>query len=168
MIIYTDGSAVPNPGPGGYGLAILDNDENLVYTISRRFENTTNNEMELKAILTAFILYGTKDLDNISTIYTDSEYARKTFTEWMFNWARNGWINSKKKTPENIGVITDFYWIWDAGYRVKIEKVPGHSGHKWNDLADSLAGGDSETYIDKELNDLLENKIKILKKGGLL
>ena len=69
MIIYTDGSAVPNPGPGGYGLVILDDDENLVYTISRRFENTTNNEMELKAILTAFILYGTKDLEKNTRKY---------------------------------------------------------------------------------------------------
>ena len=84
MIIYTDGSANPNPGPGGYGIVILDNDENLLYSISRRFKYTTNNEMELKAILTAFILYGTKDKENISTIYTDSEYSKKIFTEWMF------------------------------------------------------------------------------------
>lgn len=48
MIIYTDGSANPNPGPGGYGIVILDNNENLLYTISRKFKYTTNNEMELK------------------------------------------------------------------------------------------------------------------------
>ncbi|MDV3428815.1 MAG: ribonuclease HI [Bacillota bacterium] len=168
MIIYTDGSANPNPGPGGYGIVILDNNENLLYTISRHFNHTTNNEMELKAILTAFILYGTKNKKEISTIYTDSEYSRKTFTEWMFTWAKNDWLNSKKKTPENIGIITDFYWIWEAGYRINIERVPGHSNHKWNDLADSLAGGKEKTYIDKNFNNLLENRIKILEKEGLL
>ena len=168
MIIYTDGSANPNPGPGGYGIVILDNDENLLYSISRKFKYTTNNEMELKAILTAFILYGTKDKENISTIYTDSEYSRKIFTEWMFNWAKNDWLNSKKKTPENIGIITDFYWMWNEGYRINIERVPGHSNHKWNDLADSLAGGTGKIIIDKGFNDLLENRIKILQKEGLL
>lgn len=168
MIIYTDGSANPNPGPGGYGIVILDNNENLLYAISRSFKNTTNNEMEMKAILSAFILYGTKDLNNISTIYTDSEYARKTFTEWMFNWANKDWLTSKGKTPENIGIITDFYWIWDAGYRINIERVQGHSDNKWNNLADSLAARKSKIYIDSDFNDLLEKRIEILQKEGLI
>ena len=59
MIIYTDGSAHPNPGPGGFGVVVLDNNENLLYTYSKQCAGpVTNNEMELKAILYTFLNYG--------------------------------------------------------------------------------------------------------------
>ena len=60
MIIYTDGSAHPNPGPGGFGVIVLDNDEKIQYIYNKQFEKekVTNNQMELKAILYAFLNYG--------------------------------------------------------------------------------------------------------------
>ena len=145
MIIYTDGSAHPNPGPGGFGVVILDNDENLLYTYSKQFEGkVTNNEMELKAILYAFLNHGVKLNDwnmNVPIVYSDSNYCVQTFNEWMFNWARNGWIKSDKKVPENLDLIQAYYDWYQKGYRIDLRKIKGHAGHQWNEMADGLATG---------------------------
>ena len=147
MIIYTDGSAHPNPGPGGFGVVVLDNNENLLYTYSKQFEGkVTNNEMELKAILYAYFSHGVKvNLNdwnmNIPIVYSDSNYCVQTFNDWMFRWARNNWIKSDKKVPENLDLIQAYYDWYQKGYRIDLRKVKGHAGHKWNEMADGLATG---------------------------
>lgn len=145
MIIYTDGSAHPNPGPGGFGVVVLDNNENLLYTYSKQFgDKVTNNEMELKAILYTFFNHGVKINDwnmNVPIVYSDSNYCVQTFNEWMFNWARNGWIKSDKKIPENLELIQAYYDWYQKGYRIDLRKIKGHVGHKWNEMADDLATG---------------------------
>ena len=144
MIIYTDGSSHPNPGPGGFGVVVLDNNENLVYTYSKQCADTTNNREELKAILYAFLNHGVKLDDwnmDVPIVYSDSNYCVQTFNDWMFNWARNGWIKSDKKTPENLDLIQAYYEWYQKGYRIDLRKVKGHAGHKWNEMADGLATG---------------------------
>jgi ribonuclease HI len=59
----------------------------------------------------------------------------------MFNWARNGWINSSKKKPENLDLIIEYYNWYQKGYRIDLRKIKGHAGHEWNELADQLATG---------------------------
>lgn len=148
MIIYTDGSAHPNPGPGGFGVIVLDNDEKIQYIYNKQFEKekVTNNQMELKAILYAFLNYGVnintnKFTNNIPIVYSDSNYCVQTFNSWMFSWANNGWIKSDKKTPENLDLIKAYYNWYQKGYRIDLRKVKGHNGVKWNELADLLATG---------------------------
>ncbi len=151
--IYTDGSAHPNPGPGGFGVIVLDKDKNLCYNnyklvevYSKQFEYTTNNEQELKAILYAFLNYGVnintnEFTNNIPIVYSDSNYCVQTFNSWMFSWANNGWVKSDKKTPENLDLIKAYYDWYQKGYRIDLRKVKGHNGVKWNELADLLATG---------------------------
>lgn len=144
MIIYTDGSSHPNPGPGGFGVVVLDNNENLVYTYSKQSADTTNNREELKAILYAFLNHGVKLNDwniNVPIVYSDSNYCVQTFNDWMFNWARNGWIKSDKKVPENLDLIQAYYDWYQKGYRIELRKIKGHAGHQWNEMADGLATG---------------------------
>ena len=148
MIIYTDGSAHPNPGPGGFGVIVLDNDEKIQYIYNKQFEKekVTNNQMELKAILYAFLNYGVnintnEFTNNIPIIYSDSNYCVQTFNSWMFGWANNGWVKSDKKTPENLDLIKAYYDWYQKGYRIDLRKVKGHNGVKWNELADLLATG---------------------------
>ena len=148
MIIYTDGSAHPNPGPGGFGVIVLDNDEKIQYIYNKQFEKekVTNNQMELKAILYAFLNYGVnintnEFTNNIPIVYSDSNYCVQTFNSWMFSWANNGWIKSDKKTPENLDLIKAYYNWYQKGYRIDLRKVKGHAGHKWNEMADKLATG---------------------------
>ena len=144
MIIYTDGSSHPNPGPGGFGVVVLDNSENLVYTYSKQCADTTNNREELKAILYAFLNHGVKLNDwniDVPIVYSDSNYCVQTFNDWMFNWARNGWIKSDKKVPENLDLIQAYYDWYQKGYRIELRKIKGHAGHQWNEMADGLATG---------------------------
>ena len=149
MVIYTDGSCVGNGkavNSGGYGVIVLDNDEKLLYNYSKRSKNTTNNREEIKAILYSFLNYGVninnKDFNNnIPIVYSDSSYCVNTFNNWMFNWARNDWIKSDKKIPENLDLIQAFYDWYQKGYRIDLKKVKGHSNNKWNELADKLATG---------------------------
>ena len=153
MIIYTDGSAHPNPGPGGFGVVVLDNNENLWYTYSKQSAGTTNNREELKAILYAFINHGVKLNDwniDVPIVYSDSNYCVQTFNEWMFNWAKNGWIKSDKKTPENLDLIQAYYEWYQKGYRIDLRKIKGHTGHKWNEMADGLATGRIAPYDNRK------------------
>ena len=150
MVIYTDGSCNGNGkavNSGGFGVVVLDNDENLVYTYSKRCENTTNNREELKAILYAMLNHGVNtnkyEFSQIEPpiVYSDSNYCVQTFNDWMFRWARNNWIKSDKKIPENLDLIQAYYEWYQKGYRIDLRKVKGHAGQKWNEMADGLATG---------------------------
>ena len=108
MIIYTDGSCAGNGkavNSGGFGVVVLDNDENLLYTYNKRCENTTNNREELKAILYSMLNYGINtnkyEFSQVEypIVYSDSAYCVNTFNQWMFNWANNNWLKSDNKTP---------------------------------------------------------------------
>lgn len=148
MIFYTDGSAHPNPGPGGYGIVGVE-DEKVTFVRSQQYKGpVTNNEMELKAILYVMLNYGEKcdDWGQPPIVYSDSAYCVNTFNEWMFNWARRGWIKSDKQKPENLDLIQAYYNWYKEGYRIDLRKIKGHNGHEWNELADQLATG----YISEE------------------
>lgn len=136
MKIYTDGSAHPNPGPGGFSFVVLDSKGEVVHTYAKRKEYTTNNEMELSAILAASayaILQGEKP-----QIYSDSAYAINCLTNWCHSWKRNGWLKSDNKVPENLELIKNFYEL-SQKYEIELIKVKGHSDNVYNALADKLA-----------------------------
>ena len=142
MVIFTDGSCLGNGkenSSGGFGVVVLDNNLNLIDAISHKELFTTNNRMELKAIAYAFIKYGSKT--NPPLVYSDSAYCVNTFNDWMFRWEKNNWIKSDKKTPENLDIIQTYYDWYKQGYRINLQKVKGHSGVLWNEVADALATG---------------------------
>ncbi len=95
--IYTDGACSGNPGPGGWGAVILDQ-ENNQKNISGNEKNTTNNRMELLAAIMA--LKKIKSNSDI-VIYTDSIYVKNGITEWMVKWKKNGWKTANKKQVKN-------------------------------------------------------------------
>lgn len=140
MIVYVDGACSDNGSAaavGGFGVVVLNDNEEHITSYSHRNENTTNNRMELSAILYVLLTYGKEQ--PIPIVYSDSAYAVNTFTNWMWNWARRGWIKSDNKTPENLDLIQPFYEYWNKGYRIDLRKCSGHSGIKWNEVADKLA-----------------------------
>lgn len=141
MIIYTDGACSKNPGPGGFGVIVLDDNGNLITTHSEYNQKTTNNREELKAILWSFLRYGTSAAadDTPPTVYSDSAYCVNTLTSWMFSWEQRGWLKSDNKKPENLDLIKPFFIYWKRGYRIDLRKIKGHAGNKWNELADQLA-----------------------------
>lgn len=138
IYMYTDGACKGNPGPGGFGVISVKNKE-VQYKYSESCDNTTNNREELKAILYSLLNYG--KYSPTVTVYSDSAYAINTLSNWMFGWARNGWIKSDKKIPENLDLIKPYYEHLNKGYKINLVKVPGHSGVLWNEVADKLATG---------------------------
>ena len=139
MIIYTDGSAHPNPGPGGFGVVVCNDNNDIIHLYSKQTNNTTNNREEIKAILWALLNYGKYNEEVI--VYSDSNYCVQTFSNWMFSWAGNAWVKSDKKVPENLDLIQAYYDALNAGYKINLKKVKGHAGNKYNELADGLATG---------------------------
>lgn len=142
MRIYCDGSCDNNgvyPNTGGYGVVILDNEDNIIETYNHREKNTTNNIMEIKAILYCMLVYGKKY--PYIEVHSDSAYAINIFTKWGFNWRKNNWKKNQGGTPENLDLIKLYFDLYDAGHRIELIKVKGHKGNYGNELADKLAAG---------------------------
>ena len=141
MIIYVDGACSGNgtaAAVGGFGVIALDDNENIIEVYKKQNKGTTNNREELRAILYALIKYGRETPTPI--VYSDSAYAVNTFNTWMWGWAAKGWVKSDNKTPENLDLIEAYYELWQSsGYRIDLRKCRGHSGDKWNEVADKLA-----------------------------
>lgn len=141
VVAYTDGSCLANGktnSRGGFGVVIVEND--LILDQYQHFEeNTTNNAQELKAILWVLLNYG-KRWPGI-LVYSDSAYCVNTLTQWMYNWARNGWLKSDNKSPENLDLIKTYYDLEKRGFKITLEKIKGHAGNRWNEMADQLATG---------------------------
>ena len=132
--IYTDGACTGNPGPGGWGAVIFDQDDKQK-NISGSEKNTTNNRMELLAAIMSL-----KKIKSNSEviIFTDSTYVKNGITEWMKNWKKNGWKNSNKKPVKNKDLWVKLDKLCEAN-SVSWKWVKGHSTNEFNNLADELA-----------------------------
>ncbi|MBP5699046.1 MAG: ribonuclease HI [Alphaproteobacteria bacterium] len=139
--IFTDGACLGNPGAGGWG-AILRYNE-IEKEISGGEVNTTNNRMELTAVISA--LSALKEPCNI-TLYTDSRYVMDGIENWITNWKKNGWKTANKKTAvknvelwqklDQLCTQHEIRWVW----------VKGHAGHKENERCDELARTEAAKY----------------------
>lgn len=145
-IFYCDGSAKNNGyenSSGGFGVVEIQND-NIVYEYQEFKSPTTNNEMELMAILHILQkLDKEKNFDYhnftpTSIIYSDSAYCVNIINDWMFSWERNGWKRPKNQEIKNLDIIKQIYNLRELA---QVEKVKGHAGIKWNEYVDALATG---------------------------
>lgn len=140
-VLYTDGSCLGS-GAGGYGVIGLSGAK-VVYAYQEREELTTNNRMEMKAILHAIENFGKADggFAQPVIVYSDSRYCVNTFNDWGFKWRMNNWIKSDNKTPENLDLVQKYIEYIDKGYIIDLRYVRGHNGTLGNELADQLATG---------------------------
>jgi len=132
--IYTDGACKGNPGIGGWGALLVYNEQSI--EIFDGELETTNNRMELKAVIEA--LNRATSMNDDVQIYTDSSYVQKGIQEWIHNWKKNGWRSSNKKPVKN----QDLWQMLDtlnSSLKVDWFWVKGHAGHPGNERADFLA-----------------------------
>ncbi|MEM6850693.1 MAG: ribonuclease HI [Pseudomonadota bacterium] len=130
---YTDGACSGNPGPGGWGVLLLK--DGVEEELKGGAADTTNNRMELQAVIEALKNAGPA---GALTIYTDSKYVKDGVTQWMANWKRNGWRTAAKKPVKN----QDLWKALDdaqAPLAVEWRWVKGHAGDPGNERADQLA-----------------------------
>ena len=130
--IFTDGSSRGNPGPGGYGIVMEQKSTGYFKEFSEGFRMTTNNRMELLAVIEALNKIKIKNADVV--VYTDSKYVSDSVEKkWVFNWKKN---NFKKK--KNVDLWTKFLKIYPK-YSIKFIWIKGHNDHPQNERCDSLA-----------------------------
>ena len=133
VAIYTDGSCLGNPGPGGWGAILVYDD--VEKEMSGGEDNTTNNRMELLAAIMA--LEALKRPVAV-TLTSDSSYLKDGITKWIHGWKKNGWKTAAKKPVAN----QDLWQRLDeaiAPHQINWQWVKGHAGHPMNERCDDLA-----------------------------
>jgi ribonuclease HI len=133
LTIYTDGACSGNPGPGGWGAVLIYKDRNK--KICGGEAHTTNNRMELTAAIKA--IESIKEPCKID-IYTDSTYVKDGITKWIHNWKKKNWKNANRKDVKNRDLWQELDQLLHM-HNIGWHWVKGHSGDKYNDLADELA-----------------------------
>ncbi len=131
--LFSDGSCLGNPGPGGYGVLLRygNNEKRL----AQGYKLTTNNRMELLGAIEG--LRALKQACSVD-LTTDSQYVRQGITQWIHNWKRNGWRTSDKKPVKN----ADLWQQLDQQcqrHQISWHWVKGHAGHAENEIVDELA-----------------------------
>ena len=139
ILIFTDGAAKGNPGRGGYGVVISY--DGVVTEKGGYKEHTTNNEMELKAVVEA--LKETAPKNRPVEIYTDSKYVVEGAKGWVFGWAKNGWQTKAKTAVLNIDLWQELLPLLGK-VEIVWHKVPGHVGIVGNERADTIASDFAE------------------------
>ena len=132
--LFTDGSADPNPGPGGWGAVYVVGGE-VVDREHGSEEHTTNNRMELQAVIAGYDLV---PLGTPAVIHSDSRYVVDTINKWAEGWERRGW--KRKGGPvENLDLVKELWRLKQTRPEIEVRWLPGHSGARWNEYADSLS-----------------------------
>lgn len=134
VTIYTDGACSGNPGPGGWGAMLLYKGNKK--EISGGKENTTNNVMELTAVIEGLKLL---KFPCKVKLYSDSAYVVNAFIQkWIYGWIKNGWKNSSKEPVKNKELWQELYELTKT-HEVEFIKVKGHADNEYNNRCDELA-----------------------------
>ena len=155
VIIYTDGSSRGNPGPGGYGIVMKDCKTGYSKQYSKGFQNTTNNRMELLAVIDA--LKKLKKTKLKITVFTDSKYVVDSVEKkWVFKWETTGFKNKK-----NVDLWLEFLKLQELN-KISFKWIKGHNNHPQNEICDKLAFNASENktlFIDQGYENQNLNKL---------
>jgi ribonuclease HI len=132
--VFTDGAASPNPGPGGWG-AVFVRDGQIVGEAHGQDPDTTNNRMELTALIAGFELVPDGEA---ATVWSDSQLCVNTINQWAAQWEKRGWKRNSGDI-KNLELVKRLYALKRAKPKLELKWIRAHSGFRWNEYADSLA-----------------------------
>lgn len=147
ITMYTDGACLGNPGPGGYGIVLIH--ENARKELYQGYKITTNNRMELLAVIVG--LEAIKQPSKVS-IFSDSQYVVNSIIKgWVFKWQKNNWRKGDKKRAENVDLWERLLPLLSI-HECHFEWVRGHSGVPENERADELSvmGANGTDLLDDQ------------------
>ena len=133
--VFTDGFCEPNPGRGGWG-AVKVLDGKVVVEKNGSEPSTTNNRMELKALIEGLRLLDPADS---LTVFSDSQLCINTLTKWAPAWQAAGWKRKGKDPIANLDLVKEAFDAFKARPNARLEWVKGHAGIRWNEYADALS-----------------------------
>ena len=134
ITIYTDGACSGNPGPGGWGAILMY--KNAKKEISGGMKNTTNNIMEITAVLEALKCL---KVESDVQVYSDSAYVVNAFKQgWIYNWIKKGWKTASGENVKNKELWQELYELTKK-HKVEFIKVKGHSDNEYNNRCDEMA-----------------------------
>jgi ribonuclease HI len=141
IIIYTDGSSLGNPGRGGYGAVIVFQGKNKVIELGEFSPMTTNNKMELTAIIRSLQLLEKEKVSSDTTvvIHTDSSYAINGITKWIHGWKKKDWVTSTKTPVLNSDLWQELDQVRSLFTNITYDHVRGHMGIFGNERCDTIA-----------------------------
>ena len=158
LIIYTDGAARGNPGPGGYGAVLLYGDKKM--ELAKGFRLTTNNRMELLAVIAS--LQKLKKVNMDIHIYTDSKYVKDSVDKgWLAGWVKKGFVGKK-----NVD-LWKLYLEYAKHQKITFHWVKGHDGNELNERCDILATQAADSK-DLAIDTGYEAEVNKKKSNGLL
>lgn len=134
MLLYTDGSCLGNPGPGGWAYIVVHEDGVSCFS-GMSGGNTTNNVMELTAIINALKHINGQE----ALIYSDSKYCINGIENWLPKWVENNWLSSNKKPIKNCELWQEIHALIQNNQNVTLKHVIAHNGEKYNTIVDELA-----------------------------
>ena len=141
--VFTDGGCSPNPGKGSWAAIVIENNK-IIKEFGGTESYTTNNRMEMKAIIEA-LKWSIND-ENI-TIHSDSKLCIKTLNEWAIRWEQYGWQRHEAGGEvKNLDLVKEAFELKKLKNKVNLIWIKGHNYHKWND------------YVDSKVRSLLNNK----------
>lgn len=136
VLLFTDGACSGNPGPGGWAAILVHPKSGNRRAVSGGDPATTNNRMELTAVIEGLrLLRQPSEVD----VYTDSVYVAKGITEWIHDWIRRGWKTSAKKPVLNEDLWRALHDLVEKQRRIEFHWIRGHAGHPENEECDRLA-----------------------------
>lgn len=152
IIIFTDGSSRGNPGPGGYAAVIYIPEDDRIIELGGRENKTTNNRMELQAVIDAALAI--RKFPGDIVINSDSKYVIQGMTAWVKTWIQNGWVTSAKEDVQNRDLwelLTSLLYEREEKWKIEWKYVVGHAGIPGNERCDVIAtafadGKDTELF----------------------
>ena len=142
VLLYTDGACSGNPGPGGWGYMLKHPASGKVREGSGGMANTTNNQMELMAVIEGLRALKSRSLVDL---FSDSQYVLKGLEEWIDGWKRRGWKTASKSPVKNVELWQTLDELKGL-HEIRFHWIRGHTGHPENERCDELAVAASMQY----------------------